>query len=118
MTQIIKTQKGKKIDIKVLLDGESKPREIGIFFNGVLYIQRKREKHTMYKYNDSYGFNEEVIRTLEGLKAVQVKDDVGVYYLPKEVIIEAMVAHPKGYDRQFFVPIITIEEYQTEGVEK
>ncbi len=46
------------------LASESHPRKIGVLFDKRLIVYRNREKHLM-KQNDSYGFNEQVVTTLE-----------------------------------------------------
>ena len=81
-----------------------------------LEVMRERSKHLFRKYN-AYGFNHHILANATLFDHVLLKEDNGVYNVPKEVILEKgkfmNFKNHGGFELQIFLPLDEIEKYKT-----
>jgi len=88
-------------------------RKLGVLFDNRFIVYRNRERHLMRNTN-SYGFNEQVINTLE-VDFVDIYEEKQMFRVPKEILLtqgENVEAHD-GFEKQIFLPISIIETFKT-----
>jgi len=103
-----------KIGLK--LHSEKAARDIGSvrLDNKTLMVKRDKSKH-LFKKNESYGFNEYLIRNGKTFEQIMLTDDDGVYLFPKELILEKgeyLHFKQEGFERQLFLPLSLIKQHQ------
>jgi hypothetical protein len=81
-----------------------------------LEVMRERSKHLFRKFN-AYGFNHHILANATLFDHVLLKEDNGVYNVPKEVILEKgkfmNFKNHGGFELQIFLPLDEIEKYKT-----
>ena len=102
--------------IQLRLASENFGRDVGRvdLKERTLELIRNRESHLMRK-NNSYGFNEYMIREAKLFDDIELRDDVGTYKFPKSVVLEqGQYLHFKeqGFEKQLFVPLEVIEKFE------
>jgi hypothetical protein len=102
--------------ISLKLINEAKSRYIGTLFvnSRVIKMNRNRSKH-LFRKNNSYGFNEHLIRTAILFDFIELTDEKGTYMIPKNRIMEDgtyLDFKEIGFERQIFLRIEIIEQYK------
>lgn len=81
-----------------------------------LEVMRERSKHLFRKFN-AYGFNHYILANATLFDHVLLKEDNGVYKVPKEVILEKgkfmNFKNHGGFELQIFLPLNEIEKHKT-----
>jgi len=81
-----------------------------------LEVVRERSKHLFRKFN-AYGFNHYILANAILFDHVLLKEDNGVYNVPKEVILEKgkfmNFKNHGGFELQIFLPLEEIEKHKT-----
>ena len=81
-----------------------------------LEITRERSKHLFRKFN-AYGFNHYILANSTLFDHILLKDDIGVYKVPKDLVIEKgkfmNFKNHGGFELQIFLPLDEIERYKT-----
>ena len=95
------------LSISIKLENNPKAREIGKvnLKERFIEIKRDREKH-LFRKNNSYGFNEYLIKTGKTFDKVKLVDDTGTYIFPKETILEKgsyLFFKAQGFEKQLFL---------------
>jgi hypothetical protein len=95
---------------------EKKTRHIGTLYvkDRVLKIKRTRSRHLFLK-NNSYGFNEHIIRTAILFDRVILNDEFGVFDIPREVILSKgtyLDFKQIGFEKQIFLSLEIIQQYK------
>lgn len=98
------------------LKSENKSRQIGVLYtkDRVLHITRNRAKH-LFRKNNSYGFNEHIIRTAILFDRVILTDEFSVFDIPRSVILEKgtyLDFKSNGFEKQIFLSLEIIEQYK------
>jgi hypothetical protein len=111
-------KEGEVLTIYLHLNSESRSREIArvILPTRTLEILRSKHKH-LFRKNESYGFNEFVIREGTSFDNVMVKDEDGTYLFPKELIQEkGTYLHFKesGFEKQIFLSVAEMKKHMVE----
>lgn len=101
--------------IELRLASETHKRDVGRvrLKDRVLELVRQRDKHLMRK-NNSYGFNEYMVRNGRTFDTIELSDEKGTYSFPKELVMEkGSYLHFKqeGYEKQLFVPLDELLPY-------
>lgn len=92
---------------------ETNPRMIGFKMDQTLTTFRDREKHLM-RVNQSYGFNEEVLKSL-GIQQIVLFEDKKVYSFSIDILkAQGSYLHfqEQGFERQIFLPLNFIEPHE------
>jgi len=80
-----------------------------------LELVRERSKHLFRKFN-AYGFNHYLLNNATLFDHVLLKDDMGAYNVPKDVILEKgkfmNFKNHGGFELQIFLPLHEIENYK------
>lgn len=81
-----------------------------------LEVMRERSKHLFRKFN-AYGFNHYILANATLFDHVLLKDDEGVYNVPKDVVLQKgkflNFKNHGGFELQIFLPLLEIEKYKT-----
>lgn len=80
----------------------------------VFVVYRNRQKH-LFKKNNSYGFNEHILRTATMFDHVELIDDFGIYKIPRELILSSgtyLDFKSVGYEKQIFLSLDIIEKHK------
>jgi len=98
------------------LKAENKSRQIGVLYtkDRRLEVNRNRSRH-LFRKNNSYGFNEHIIRTAILFDSVLLKDEFGVFDIPRSVILENgtyLEFMEQGFEKQIFLSLEIIERYK------
>lgn len=106
------------LTISLKLATESKDRELGKvnLKNRVLEIKRIKSKH-LFKKNNSYGFNEHLIKTGLTFDKILFSDGERSFLFPKELILQkGSYLHFKqlGFEKQLFLQVSEMENYLTQ----
>ena len=91
---------------------EKNPRKIGTLFDNRLITFRNRAKHLM-KSNNSYGFNEEVIKSID-VEYIDLYEDIQMFRIPRQLLLEGgqtLEEQGDGYEKQLFLSISEIEKH-------
>jgi hypothetical protein len=107
------------LTIYLHLANENKQREIGVVYtvSKVFHIRRNPEKH-IFKKNQSYGFNEYVIKTAKKFDKIHLLEEGengNQYLFPKDFVLEkGSYLHFKneGFEKQLFVTLKDLEPYK------
>lgn len=107
---------GKTITLNLVLGKDNKSRRIGVVLleNRTLFINKKRDKHLFIK-NNSYGFNEHILRTGRTFDKVQISDEHITAVIPvKTILLVGSYLHflQAGYERQIFVTLEQLKQYE------
>ena len=107
---------GKTLYISLILAKDNKPRRIGVVLlaTRVLYINRNREKH-LFRANNSYGFNEHILRTGKTFDRIQFSDGQITAIVPVAFILQNgsyLHFQTQGYERQLFVTIEQLQQFE------
>lgn len=84
----------------------------------VMTVRRKRAAH-LHKKSNSYGFNHYVLTNAKTFDRVEIVDDFGMYVVPVDVLLsngKILYFKQNGFERQVFVPIETIQQYQRKNI--
>ena len=105
--------------ITLHLKGKKAGRNIGRvrLVDRILEVERKRDKHLMYKAN-AYGFNEYVIRNAKTFDKIELKDEYGTYLFPRQLIIDmGRYLHFKeeGFEKQMFLSLNIITNHKVQN---
>jgi hypothetical protein len=109
--------KGSKASLRLKLSSENYFRQIGSIDMKTRQLEmvRERSKHLFRKFN-AYGFNHHILNNAILFDHVLIKDDKGLYNVPKEVILEKgkfmNFKNHGGFELQIFLPLNEIENYQ------
>lgn len=104
------------LTIYLKLASDKRFRELGkvCLKERTLEIVRSKQAH-LFKKNESYGFNEALIKNAQKFDKVKLTDDDGTYLFPKSLILtKGSYLHFKseGFERQLFLPLKEIREYK------
>ena len=104
------------LTIYLKLASDKRLRELGkvCLKERTLEIVRSKQAH-LFKKNESYGFNEALIKNAQTFDKVKLSDDDGTYLFPKHLILsKGSYLHFKseGFERQLFLPLKEIREYK------
>jgi hypothetical protein len=99
----------------VLPTGQVVARKIGgvNIAERILYIKRNREKHLFLK-NNSYGFNEHVLRTGKTFDKINFTDGIITAIIPVEYILQNgrfLFFKQLGYEKQLFITLEQIKQF-------
>jgi hypothetical protein len=102
--------------ISLQLALEEKTRHIGTLYvkDRILKVKRTRSRH-LFRKNNSYGFNEHIIRTGILFDRVILNDEFGVFEIPREVILEKgtyLDFKQIGFEKQIFLALEIIQQYK------
>jgi|688.fasta_scaffold320624_4 hypothetical protein len=107
---------GARIILKLKLRSESRTRRIGVVNLGQKSIEIKRDsKKHLFRKNNSYGFNYQVLKDAKLFNSVRLKDESNEWLIPKDFILDNgsfLFFKEEGFERQIFVPIILIEGFK------
>lgn len=112
------THKASTATLKLKLASEKFYRSIGNINmkSRQLEMVRERSKHLFRKFN-AYGFNHHILANSVLFDTVLLKDDKGVYDVPKQVILEngkfMNFKNHGGFELQIFLPLTEIEKFKT-----
>lgn len=112
------THKASTATLRLKLASEKHYRAIGSINmkNRQLEVMRERSKHLFRKFN-AYGFNHYILANATLFDHVLLKEDNGVYKVPKEVILEKgkfmNFKNHGGFELQIFLPLNEIEKHKT-----
>lgn len=116
---LVKKKTKNTLSVNLHLAGENRTRELGVVYidKKVFRINRNRAKHLFNK-NESYGFNEYVIKTAQKFDTIHLVEENGPQYVfPKSLVLEkGSYLHFKteGYEKQLFVKLTDLAPYQIE----
>ena len=82
-------------------------------------LKRDRSKH-LFRKNNSYGFNEYLIRASKTFDNVKLVDDTGTYVFPKTTILEKgsyLFFKQQGFEKQLFLQLDEIEKFKVNNIE-
>jgi hypothetical protein len=109
--------------IKLQLASEPHPRKIGILNEAlnILQVIREPNKH-LFRKNNSYGFNETILRTATKFTHIELLEKNGTillakYLIPIKIILEQgtyLNFKGQGFEVQIFLRIETIKQYKYE----
>jgi hypothetical protein len=107
--------------VSLKLDKEVKSRAIGKIQLNDRYIELKRDrsKH-LFRKNNSYGFNEYLIRASKTFDNVKLIDDTGTYVFPKTTILEKgsyLFFKQQGFEKQLFLQLDEIEKFKVNNIQ-
>jgi len=110
------SHKGNLLKISLKLHSEPGFRNIGEvkLDDKTLLLKRKRAKH-LFRKNNSYGFNEYLIRNGQTFDKIMLADDDAVYLFPKNLVTEKgsyLYFKQEGFEKQIFLPLDEMKEYQ------
>lgn len=117
---LVKQRSKNTLSVHLYLSKESKSRELGVVNEDkkVFTIRRDPNKH-IFKKNQSYGFNEYVIKTAKKFDQIHLIEDGGDEYLfPKSLVMElGSYLHFKseGFERQIFVTLKNLAPYKIQS---
>lgn len=102
------------------LESNVKIREIGKvnLKEKFIEIKRNKEKH-LFRKNNSYGFNEYLIKTSKTFDNVKLIDDNGTYVFPKNTILEKgkyLFFKEQGFEKQLFLPLEEINKFKVQDL--
>lgn len=102
--------------IMIHLASENKSRHIGVLYvkDKTLRVKRTRSKHLFIK-NNSYGFNEHIIRTAILFDKILIEDEHGLFLVPREEIMNNgtyLDFKEIGFEKQIFLSLEIIEQYR------
>jgi len=102
--------------ISIKLEKDIKLREIGKVNVKERFIEmkRNRSKH-LFRKNNSYGFNEFLIRASKTFDKVKLIDDLGTYLFPKTEILEKgkyLFFKEQGFEKQLFLQLEEINKFK------
>jgi len=107
----------KTLTLYLHLASENKKRELGVVLEPqkIFRINRNPDKH-LFRKNNSYGFNEYVIRTAKKFDKIHLIETGGDEYLfPKDLVLEKgdyLHFKTEGFERQLFVKLSDLLEYK------
>ena len=113
---LVKTPSANIIVVNLFLASEKKSRELGMVLvkERVMRIRRTRAKHLLRK-NQSYGFNEHLIKTAKKFDNIHlIEEDGSEYMFPRTLVLEkGSYLHFKseGFEKQLFVPLSDINQF-------
>lgn len=107
--------------VSLKLEKESKSRGIGKIHVKERFIELKRDrsKH-LFRKNNSYGFNEYLIRASKTFDTIKLIDDVGTYIFPKTTILEKgsyLFFKQQGFEKQLFLQLDEIEKFKVNNIQ-
>jgi hypothetical protein len=114
---IVEEAANKTLTIYLHLASEKKNRELGVVTEaqGVFRTNRNPDKH-LFRKNNSYGFNEYVIRTAKKFDKIHLVETAGNEYLfPKDLVLEKgdyLHFKTEGFERQLFLKLSDIYPYK------
>ena len=112
------THKGAIATLRLKLASEKYYRSIGSINmkHRQLEVLRERGKHLFRKFN-AYGFNHYILANAILFDHILLKEDNGVYKVPKEIVLEKgkfmNFKNHGGFELQIFLPLDEIEKYKT-----
>ena len=113
---LVKNPTNNIMTVHLFLASENKSRELGtvIVKERLMRIRRNREKHLLRK-NQSYGFNEHLIKMAKKFDNIHLIEEHGVEYIfPREFVIDkGSYLHFKseGFEKQLFVTLAELNQY-------
>jgi hypothetical protein len=110
------TRKDGLLKISLRLKSEPGMRKIGDvkLDDKTLLLKRNKAKH-LFKKNNSYGFNEYLIRNGQTFDKIMLADDDAVYLFPKNLVTDKgkyLYFKEEGFEKQIFLPLDEMKEYQ------
>lgn len=104
------------LTIYLKLATDTRLRELGkvSLKEKTLEVIRNKQAH-LFRKNESYGFNEALIKNAQTFDMVKLSDDDGSYLFPKHLILsKGSYLHFKteGFERQLFVPLKEIRQHK------
>lgn len=105
--------------IQLRLASENFGRDVGRvdLRTRTLELVRNRESHLMRK-NNSYGFNEYMIKEAKTFDDIELRDEKGIYRFPKSLVLEkGTYLHFKeqGFEKQLFVDVDILANFEVEN---
>ncbi len=118
---IVVTAPNKTLTLYLHLASENKKRELGVVIEAkkTFRINRDPDKH-LFRKNNSYGFNEYVIRTAKKFDTIHLIEKGGDEYLfPKDLVLEKgdyLHFKTEGFERQLFVKLSDLYPYKASSI--
>jgi hypothetical protein len=99
---------------------DTKIREVGKvnLKERIIEIKRDKAKH-LFRKNNSYGFNEHLIKTAKTFDKIKLTDDGGTYIFPKSEILEKgkyLFFKEQGFEKQLFLPLEAINKFKIQDL--
>ena len=106
--------------VHLKLHTNAKSREVGKvnLKERVMEIKRDRERH-LFRKNNSYGFNEYLIKEARTFDKIKLIDDLGTYVFPKDLILEKgryLFFKEQGFEKQLFLQLDEIIGYKVKDL--
>ena len=99
---------------------DTKIREIGRVNLKERFIEIKRDKAKhLFRKNNSYGFNEHLIKSGKTFDKIKLTDDGGTYIFPKSEILEKgkyLFFKEQGFEKQLFLPLEEINKFKIQDL--
>jgi hypothetical protein len=99
---------------------DTRIREIGKVNLKERFIEIKRDKSKhLFRKNNSYGFNEHLIKTGKTFDKIKLTDDGGTYIFPKSEILEKgkyLFFKEQGFEKQLFLSLEEIKKFKIQDL--
>jgi hypothetical protein len=104
------------LTVGIKLKSDKKVREVGKvdLKSRTIEMVRNKERH-LFRKNNSYGFNEYLIKTGKTFDTIKLTDDLGTYIFPKKELLEKgsyLFFKQQGFEKQLFLPLEEINKYR------
>lgn len=118
--RLVADEKDGFLYITLHLKGQKYGRNIGRvrLADRVLEIVRNSTKHMLQK-NQSYGFNEYVIRNGKTFDRIEFMDESGTYLFPRQLVIDMgkyLYFKDEGFEKQMFLKAEIIYKYKIKSI--
>ncbi len=108
------------LSVSIKLEKDVRLREIGKVNLKERFIEIKRNKlKHLFRKNNSYGFNEHLIKTGKTFDKIKLIDDGGTYVFPKSEILEKgkyLFFKEQGFEKQLFLPLEEINKFKVQDL--
>ena len=108
------------LSVSIKLEKDIRLREIGKVNLKERFIEIKRNKvKHLFRKNNSYGFNEHLIKTGKTFDKIKLIDDGGTYVFPKSEILEKgkyLFFKEQGFEKQLFLPLEEINKFKVQDL--
>ena len=108
------------LSVSIKREKDIRLREIGKVNLKERFIEIKRNKlKHLFRKNNSYGFNEHLIKTGKTFDKIKLIDDGGTYVFPKSEILEKgkyLFFKEQGFEKQLFLPLEEINKFKVQDL--